>query len=450
MDGLSINPDRSSSRSQEALTVSHLSSEDTSSNNATSRFEELNANFLEQRTEKLNELRSQNTANPFEANLSEDLPLGDSEFWSLFIDNYLSFDNAPNIEVPTVEQPSPEATSESEIEEDPLNIIELGLFEDTTVTDNPNDVNENGLSDHAEQVAQIAGTVAGINSEDIQAYNFNANPEVPERFNNLALNTEASESDVNNYIDILSSSLLDDLTEGIERNIDSGTIEGQVINVSLGFGRTDIYEQIYDLANENPEIQNIVKDGNTENNLYQSVVNYVDNHIDTEDSAFNQSLANYQRFTEEAASEGTFIVVSAGNSRDNITERSDITFLPGAESNFLTMSEHVISVAASAENNPGVISDNTVTNFSSHGNGEFNPTVSAIGEDIHVAGFDQPVRGTSFSAPQISGLIYRILKENPDMTFDQVVAYLQNNAFDTSSSVEAEGAGFIDAFNIVA
>lgn len=254
---------------------------------------------------------------------------------------------------------------------------------------------------------------------------------------------------VNAYIEDSATYLLDQVSTGLEdfmaQNPEGGP---HVLNGSLANNKVLIYQDIELLVNENPAAaEAILGDaaGGSEAERRQAIVDYVDETLANSDR-FNESLNNYRETTAQAADNGIYFVVAAGNHQREADAfaQSGVQLDDGAAYNFLAMSDDVISVAASDDNGSAQLDDDTVADFSSSGNGEFNPTVAATGVDVMIPG-QGPKSGTSYAAPEVSAAIAHHLGENPDASFEDVEQFLRDNAVDTAAGEAEEGAGVFDA-----
>lgn len=253
-------------------------------------------------------------------------------------------------------------------------------------------------------------------------------------------------------IDAGASDSFNALGDRINEVVEKG--DASVINASLGYSRNDIYEDTLESLQGNPELathlglkpEDITKLEKNEDGVTlitpevaQGISKYVDARLDAEGSAYQKAKEKYQQTTENAAKNGVTVVVAAGNAHElnSVFERST----PGGDTNFLAQSDSVISVAATDNQDTKNIDDDTIADFSSHGDGKFNPTIATNGVGVETeAG---PQDGTSFAAPKVAAVIARLQKENPDLTFDQIKALLQSTAYDSKASEEAEGAGIL-------
>lgn len=231
--------------------------------------------------------------------------------------------------------------------------------------------------------------------------------------------------------------------------------DASVINASLGYSRNDVYVDTLSALQGNPElakemglspddIKNLKTDQDgtllLDEKVGKAVAGYVDGRLDAEGSAYQKAKAEYQTITKNAADHGVTVVVAAGNEHElnSVFDRNK----PGGDTNFLAQSDSVISVGATDNNRTKFISDDTIADFSSWGDGEFNPTVATNG--VNVKTENGTVDGTSFAAPKVAAIIARLQKENPDLSFEQIKALLQNSAFDSKAPELAEGAGIFN------
>lgn len=262
-----------------------------------------------------------------------------------------------------------------------------------------------------------------------------------------------SKEELDALIDAGSSDSYNALGDRINEVVKKG--DASVINASLGYSRNDIYEDTLESLQGNPELATHLglkkeditkleknKDGVTliTPEVAQSITKYVDARLDADGSAYQKAKEKYQETTENAAKNGVTVVVAAGNAHElnSVFKRSS----PGGDTNFLIQSDSVISVAATDSQDSEKIDDDTIADFSSHGDGKFNPTLATNGVGIETE--SGPQDGTSFAAPKVAAVIARLQKENPDLTFDQIKALLQSTAYDSKAPEEAEGAGIFN------
>ncbi len=148
-----------------------------------------------------------------------------------------------------------------------------------------------------------------------------------------------------------------------------------------------------------------------------------------------QALVRYQQVTCDAAKAGITLVVAAGNDED----KWPMATHPEASLNMFTMSDCVISVAAS---DPKDLSaeeqEDTLMPFSSWGTERWHPTISAPGP-----------YGTSQSAPLATRVLKIALEKNPTLDFWQQKALLEQTATDTPAPKEGEGAGVINPVKLL-
>jgi serine protease AprX len=125
-------------------------------------------------------------------------------------------------------------------------------------------------------------------------------------------------------------------------------------------------------------------------------------------------------------------------------QRQGFRMHPAAGFNFYGMSPHVMTVGAIDNNGtPRDFSDDKAAPFSSLGYNEFGIRIAADGVNV---GGDPYKNGTSFAAPQVSAAVDRLLRANPNLTFQQITSILQSTAYDNPSiSNQVEGAGLLDA-----
>ncbi len=238
-------------------------------------------------------------------------------------------------------------------------------------------------------------------------------------------------------VDELSTHALDEMADSIEGLLDDEN-PPEVINGSLAFSKVTVYNKVLAMVeNNDPRVRSVFGSGNV---TEQQVIDFVDNQFETS-GRFDASLQRYQEVTQRAADAGTVVVVAAGN--DQNVYQGNLNLAAGSAYNFLALSDHVISVAASDDQGTASEADDTIGNFSSRGTGEFNPTVAASGVDVRFSN-GQTENGTSFSAPLVASTISEMLAVDSSLSFDEVHSILQQSAFNTSASTQSEGAGIHD------
>lgn len=289
------------------------------------------------------------------------------------------------------------------------------------------------------------------------------NPDGPTEIVDIYAGYEPSgkiQSTATNNIDAVIDQTAINIFESFGQEVNEIVEEGEatVINASLGLSRNGIYAGVLDMLIENPNQAKILGINpnaiiNLETNqegkivipteIGSAIADYVDQRLDAPDSTYQQARKDYQEITKNAADQGVMVVVAMGNDHqmNPIFERDT----PGGDINLLAESHSVISVAASNDNGTkDDVTDDTIADFSSRGNGKFNPTIAASGENVDTENY-QGLNGTSFAAPKVAGLISQLQQENPDLTFDQVKQMLIDSAYDSSADDLAEGAGILDA-----
>lgn len=323
-------------------------------------------------------------------------------------------------------------------------------------------VASNGESDnHARSVEGIVKT----NDPDGQVnmvgtVDPNAPPDPSADLNFAPYSNITTKESLNKLVDTSSTDALDKMSNQIKKLTQSG--QTNVINASFGFCRSDVYGSVMQALMQNPSLApvvgldptdtaKIVADSNNQlqapQNVSDAVVHYVDNQLNAPDSAFQKSLVNYQDVTHQAAQKGIVTVVASGNNHKDAAPFTAHGAL-GADTSFLAESQDVISVAASTKADDGS-SGRKIADFSSWGDGQYNPTISANGVGVDTK--YGPQDGTSFAAPQVTATVARMLQNNPNLTFQQVKTILQNTATDiVPNNTDSDGAGDINPDQAVA
>lgn len=234
-----------------------------------------------------------------------------------------------------------------------------------------------------------------------------------------------------------------------KKKLDNG-VPIRLINLSIAKSKTSYQKALFRNFKRNglelsrllfgkPDLQRLKNMPRTL--LQQKVIDVVEYHV-KHDTRFQAELKRYQDITEQLAEAGIIVVAAAGNDHLNA---GGLQLPSDTDISFFTMSDHVISVAAASR--AGSIdnyADDTIFGFSSRGDGRFNPTITAVGQND--TGDED---GTSFAAPHITAYIATMLEKNPGLSFQEIKSLLQKAAIDTEAAPEAEGAGMIDPVRLL-
>lgn len=263
--------------------------------------------------------------------------------------------------------------------------------------------------------------------------------------------------DMNAYVDAMSSNMLKNVSQRLEGIVDHS--QERVVNMSIGFTRANVYEATARALVRNPhlapafgldsrQVRRSPKQlDRMPDALKNQVVKYVDRRMDTPQSEFNTALGQYRQVAQRAAENGIHFVAATANEGDMRQ------VFPGAktgmDTNFLALSDHVISVAATDnQGTPADPSDDQVADFSSRGTGRYNPTIAYTGVNVPLR--SRTGNGTSYAAPAVSGTIARMLTENPQLSFAQVKRILQDTAHDIEPGQLADGHGVMQPRQAIA
>jgi hypothetical protein len=348
---------------------------------------------------------------------------------------------------PTSSQATPstsQGTPSTQKANTPVNtaLVEVGAHDNGTV------------DDHAKAVDEIYKKQYGDGAGKTDFYGLDDSPETSTR-DTGALNDKKT---LDTIIDNGSKYSLDTMRGKVDTVVKDG--KDKVVNGSLGYCRDDIYSNLITSLKPgtSPEVlkplgltQDDVKamphkDGQilVPDKVAKGVIHYVDNHMDAKGSTYQNALAKYQQATQNAANHGVTVVVASGNSHEmNVHKDTFAQAKPGADTNFLAQSDKVLVAAASDDKKtPNDPKDDTIAPFSSYGTGRYNPTVAVNGVDVQTK--QGSLKGTSFSAPQLAATVARMKEANPNSTFEQEKADLQNSASKIDAPGEAQGAGIMD------
>ncbi len=185
----------------------------------------------------------------------------------------------------------------------------------------------------------------------------------------------------------------------------------------------------------------------TQERLVEYVANFAQHS-----TRFQNNMTRYQELTQQLTEAGKIITVSMANNNDSVEPGATID--NSAQINFLGLSDHVIRVAASDNNQtPGDTSDDQVTHFSSRGDGRFNPTITTTGErvklDKYYNGYNGAFNGTSAATPIVASTVAMMLQQNPNLKHHDVVRILQSTATNTTATNQEEGGGMMNTVQAV-
>lgn len=185
---------------------------------------------------------------------------------------------------------------------------------------------------------------------------------------------------------------------------------------------------------------------------WQAVINCYDAILENS-PVVHQAHRQYVEMTRQAAANGLILV--AGTSNDHGALPVNAKMKPGSEMNILGKSPYVIRVGAVNTNQtPGNYRNYSVANYSSRGDGYWNPNILAPGSEMGISfskdADQETVNGTSFSTPFTCGVIAMMLQRNPWMTFDQVKAKLETTATPLPGyQPHEQGAGVLNVVRAV-
>ncbi|MDQ7825186.1 MAG: S8 family serine peptidase [Candidatus Eremiobacteraeota bacterium] len=186
------------------------------------------------------------------------------------------------------------------------------------------------------------------------------------------------------------------------------------------------------------------------------VAAFVRGRMEGPGSGFQQALGEYRKAVSRLAEAGVTIVASAGNDQQKAPKGSSCieeglppwdSVCPGASLSYFGWSPDVITVAATdSRATAGKYGDDTVSDFSSHGEGQggWNPTVAAPGVNVKTNIKGETTEGTSFSAPYVAGIVALMKQADPALSNAEVIDILKKTAIDIAPGISADGAGEVD------
>lgn len=152
---------------------------------------------------------------------------------------------------------------------------------------------------------------------------------------------------------------------------------------------------------------------------------------------YESNRAALDAFAQELLHNNIILVVSSGNSGALIPDAD-----PAISQNLLVTDSMVSVGASNANGTPHTFADDTLAPFSSSG-------ADFVAEGQNLAHEDGTLDGTSFSAPQVSGLIARISDENPHLSAREILEIIfdPNNKdilFSDIAGTHQDGLGIIN------
>lgn len=173
------------------------------------------------------------------------------------------------------------------------------------------------------------------------------------------------------------------------------------------------------------------------------------------DSRLQEAFQRYQQAVHLATQKNIPVIVAAGNEQNEFPLKTNIPHI--ARFNWLALPDDVICVAASNNNQtPGVLEDDTISDFSNHGAGVVKrPTIAATGENVVMGKFytgsadGGAASGTSFAAPIISATVAMLNQVAPGISVSQIRQVLQQSAVRNQTTPDEAGAGIVDPVRAV-
>ncbi len=269
-----------------------------------------------------------------------------------------------------------------------------------------------------------------------------------------------------NWMAQLESQLLIQQAEQLKRVIQLNDPALRVISMTKGAPKISRYNFLHaqvNMLNENnrfkyPKLRQAVLGnaiyGNTGDQI-QAITRFADNLLENHPT-LQLARQHYIEATRQATLHGIIPVCAMGNAEDAWPYSTPMP--PGVGMDPYTQSPYVIRVAASSTNQtPDNPTDDQIATFSSLADStQWDPTIAAPGIEIGIRqpygpiGQNLVVQGTSFSTPYVCGVIAMMLQRNPNLTFDQVKAKLQQTAtFLPNYPIAAQGAGVINPVQAV-
>jgi hypothetical protein len=178
------------------------------------------------------------------------------------------------------------------------------------------------------------------------------------------------------------------------------------------------------------------------------------------DDRIKEAFTHYANAVSRATEQGIPVIVAAGNEQNEFPLKTNIPHI--ARFNWLALPKDVICVAASNNSQtPGVVADDTISDFSNHGDSVVkNPTIAATGENVvHGKQYTNSApggasSGTSFAAPIITstaGMIYQVARQQgAGLSVEELRYILQSAAVRNQTTVQEAGAGIVDPVRAIA
>jgi len=303
-----------------------------------------------------------------------------------------------------------------------------------------------------------------------------------ESFRTRLLSYKNRPNGLDDFISDTGCSVFNSMSDTLSRLLDSSTTDPalRVFNMSLGFSRVGLYENIMQMFQQHPDkfqhmIASLIGEDKARQwlqqmrspapneggrngdappsltaELMQAIVAHVDQQLDR-NPLFVQAMQRYQEVTRSLANRGIILVVGASND-GSFAARWGVKIQAGAEFNFLASSNHVISVGAvNGNGTAGRPKDDFPAAFSSAGGPLFRPTLLAPGEGVQLGiSTSGTFDGTSCAAPHVSATVALMLEQNPSLSFQDVVRLLRQNSYHLPGvSDYVQGAGVLEMHSAI-
>ncbi len=208
-----------------------------------------------------------------------------------------------------------------------------------------------------------------------------------------------------------------------------------VINESLGLSPLSLLIQLMDAASNSEEFRNAhgipLEDGGASYEFFRVLAPLVWDTFQTSPRIL-AARARYDALSAQLEALGIAQVVGSGNSDFHLAPVQALVPVPDAFGDSILGNAHTFVIGASTGG-----TDSAAADFSSQ---HEHLTVLADGTDVG----PQHESGTSFAAPQISGLIAELRAKDRALSNEEIREILRRAAVDTPAPARKDGAGILD------
>lgn len=235
--------------------------------------------------------------------------------------------------------------------------------------------------------------------------------------------------------------------------------KADAIVIAMGVSRAKIYADVFQAIDPktHPRIADTIfgKDSTTLSLIQkqQALITYVERIFDEDISPeVHSSFTELDKQVDRLWEQNTLVVLSAGNDSiilkqfEGETQSGVLTYEYPAELNILARGKVLTVGASDSAATAESIRDDTPAPFSSRGDGQGHPAISAGGQSVLIGYEIQD--GTSFSAPFAASVITLMRQIKPELSAKEVMHIITESSYDNPKiDASLEGAGQLDVIS---